>query len=453
MKLDSALSSRRLARAGAAADEQVAARAAPPARAARASGAVSVPFSTSSSGLKPRRRKRRIVSTGPSSASGGTTTFTREPSGRRASHERLGLVDAAAERREDALDRVPQLGLGREAGRGRLEPAAALDPRRRGPADEDLVDLGVGEQRLERPEPERPLGDPVARAPRARARRASPPRGRRAPGCACGRRRPRRARAAARACARAATRRARPARPRGRRRPSASPRRRGGIGSPARAEIRAARARGDRGRSRACHAARERVAALGRDRDAEADAGRCAALAEKRPRASVRSTARVDQRAPRRDWRRRRTPSGGTRPPSRRPVTTRDRARAPDPQAGGRSDPEAERDRGAAVDEPEVPGRADPGERRQAAVAAGADAGDRAPAATVDALEHPHRRAGERAAGAIGEPAADAHARRPDTVVLRRRRRPRSSQAVSRPRGARRGRSREAAGSGRCPAR
>ena len=37
----------------------------------------------------------------------------------------------------------------------------ALDPGRRRAADEDLVDLGVGEQRLERPEPERALGDPL----------------------------------------------------------------------------------------------------------------------------------------------------------------------------------------------------------------------------------------------------------------------------------------------------
>ena len=80
-----------------------------------ASGAVSVPLAIRSSALKPRRRKRRIVSTGPSSASGGITTFTREPSGRRASHERLRLVDAAPQRREDPLDRVAQLGLDAEA--------------------------------------------------------------------------------------------------------------------------------------------------------------------------------------------------------------------------------------------------------------------------------------------------------------------------------------------------
>ena len=110
--------------------------------------------------MKPRRRKRRIVSTGPSSASGGTTTLTREPSGRRASHSGSASSTRRPERREDALDRVPQLAVAREARLGGLEAPAALDPRGCGAADEHLVDLGVGEQRLERPEPEGALGDP-----------------------------------------------------------------------------------------------------------------------------------------------------------------------------------------------------------------------------------------------------------------------------------------------------
>ena len=110
--------------------------------------------------MNPRRRKRRIVSTGPSSASGGTTTFTREPSGRRASTSGSASSTRRPERGEDALDRVAQLAVGREARLGGLEPPAALDPRGRGPAHEHLVDLGVGEQRLERAEPERALRDP-----------------------------------------------------------------------------------------------------------------------------------------------------------------------------------------------------------------------------------------------------------------------------------------------------
>ena len=48
-------------------------------------GPARVPEVTRSAPVKPRGRKRRIVSTGPSSASGGRTTWTREPSGSRAS--------------------------------------------------------------------------------------------------------------------------------------------------------------------------------------------------------------------------------------------------------------------------------------------------------------------------------------------------------------------------------
>ena len=43
--------------------------------------------------------------------------------------QRLGLVDAAPERREDPLDRVQQLGLVGERDRRRLEPAARARPR------------------------------------------------------------------------------------------------------------------------------------------------------------------------------------------------------------------------------------------------------------------------------------------------------------------------------------
>ena len=48
--------------------------------------------------------------------------------------QRLGLVDAPPERRQDALDRVAQVALAREPHRRALEPAAALDPHRLGPA-------------------------------------------------------------------------------------------------------------------------------------------------------------------------------------------------------------------------------------------------------------------------------------------------------------------------------
>ena len=75
--------------------------------------------------------------------------------------QRLGLVDPAAERRQDPLDRVAQVALVGEPHRRALEAAAALDPDRRGPAHHHLLDRGIAEQRLERAEAERALGDPA----------------------------------------------------------------------------------------------------------------------------------------------------------------------------------------------------------------------------------------------------------------------------------------------------
>ena len=54
---------------------------------------------------------------------------------------------------------MAQVRLGLEAHTGGLDATAALDPDLAGPVDHDLVDLGVGEQRLQRPEAERALGD------------------------------------------------------------------------------------------------------------------------------------------------------------------------------------------------------------------------------------------------------------------------------------------------------
>jgi hypothetical protein len=75
---------RRLAGAGAAADEHVQASRARSARGTRASAA-SAPQRDQVLGLEPLGGKRRIESSGPSTASGGMIAFTREPSGSRAS--------------------------------------------------------------------------------------------------------------------------------------------------------------------------------------------------------------------------------------------------------------------------------------------------------------------------------------------------------------------------------
>jgi hypothetical protein len=73
--------------------------------------------------------------------------------------QRLGLVHAAAERREDPLDRVAEVRLLREPDRRTLEAAAPFDPHRPGATHHHLLDGGVPQQRLERAEAERALGD------------------------------------------------------------------------------------------------------------------------------------------------------------------------------------------------------------------------------------------------------------------------------------------------------
>ena len=72
--------------------------------------------------------------------------------------QRLGLVDAAPEGREDPLDGMAHVGVGGEADVGALQAPGALDPHRPRAVDHDLVDGRVAEQGLERPEPERALG-------------------------------------------------------------------------------------------------------------------------------------------------------------------------------------------------------------------------------------------------------------------------------------------------------
>ena len=144
------------------------------ARTARArkssSGRVSVPFSTRSSGVKPRRRKRRIVSAGPVERQRRDHDVDARAVGQPRVGQRLGLVDPPAERREDPLDRVAQVALAREA-----RPRCARAARRARPTPAAVPETmisstsGSAQQRLERAEPERALGDPGGE-PLARAR-------------------------------------------------------------------------------------------------------------------------------------------------------------------------------------------------------------------------------------------------------------------------------------------
>ena len=106
-------------------------------------GCVSDSRSTRSCAPSRSVRKRRIDSAGPSSASGGMMAFTREPSGQARVHHRARLVDAAADRADDALDDLHQVRVVLEHDVGLLELAFALDV--------DLVeavDQDVGDRRI-----------------------------------------------------------------------------------------------------------------------------------------------------------------------------------------------------------------------------------------------------------------------------------------------------------------
>ena len=85
--------------------------------------------------------------------------MTRDPSSRRASAIGLSSSTRRPSGRQDALDRVAQGLLGLETDRGRLDPPAALDEDRARAVDHHLLDPLVGEQRLERPEPDRVADD------------------------------------------------------------------------------------------------------------------------------------------------------------------------------------------------------------------------------------------------------------------------------------------------------
>ena len=321
-----------------------------------ASGAVSVPLATRSSGVKPRRRKRRIVSTGPSSASGGITTFTREPSGRRASHSGSASSTrrpSGARMRSIAWRSSPVAG---EADVGGLEPSAPLDPGGRRPAHQHLVDLGVRQQRLERAEPERALGDAgdergartlVEHRRLAVDERADPLLRVLGRAGVDGPREHPLAEGAGEPVERGAPRRT-PASGASRRAPTPAAR----TGSRA-APGTTTRRRAPRGRCRTLRSARGRPCGASRGcASRRARATGAAAQAGARDVAAAHAAADDGQATA-----------------------------ATDADAHRRADRQPQRHRRAAVDEPDLPRRADPRERGQAAVAARPDAGDRAPGA------------------------------------------------------------------------
>ena len=85
--------------------------------------------------------------------------------------ERSRLVDAPSERRDDALDDRAHALVVREAKRRVLDLARALDEDRVRVDDHDLVDALVGEQQLERAEPERLVAHLLDQLGQVRARR------------------------------------------------------------------------------------------------------------------------------------------------------------------------------------------------------------------------------------------------------------------------------------------
>ena len=83
---------------------------------------------------------------------------------------RAELVDPAADGGENSLDRVAERLLGGEANGGLFDSAEPLDIDRVRPVHHHLLDLGIGEKLLERPETDRIAQDQVADLRSARPR-------------------------------------------------------------------------------------------------------------------------------------------------------------------------------------------------------------------------------------------------------------------------------------------
>ena len=152
---------RRLAGAGAAADQHVQACAGRSSRGTRASAGSSTGWRRGRSAFSRSAGKRRIESSGPSTASGGMIALTREPSGRRAST----IGELSSMRRPTPLTmrsmtRSRCLSSWNVVG-SLLERARALDEDLLIGVDQDVADRRVAQQRLERSEAE-DLVDDVA---------------------------------------------------------------------------------------------------------------------------------------------------------------------------------------------------------------------------------------------------------------------------------------------------
>ncbi len=100
----------------------------------------------------------------------GITTCSRDPSGEHRVHEGARQVDPTAGGLQHPLDEVPDLARGEDR-RGQLAPAATGDEHPAGLVQPDLLDLGIVEVGLQRPEP----GDRVVdlRGPPAAGRPAA----------------------------------------------------------------------------------------------------------------------------------------------------------------------------------------------------------------------------------------------------------------------------------------
>ena len=150
---------RRLAGAGAAADEAVEVCAARSATGSRASACVSAPSVTRSSALRRSAGNRRIDSSGPSTASGGMMAFTREPSARRAST----IGELSSTRRPIRLT-MRSMTRSRWASSWnvavtRSRTPLALDEHVAIRVDQNVADRRIAQQRLERTETEHVVED------------------------------------------------------------------------------------------------------------------------------------------------------------------------------------------------------------------------------------------------------------------------------------------------------